>query len=154
MYVDSFLEFADETALDTSGTDTDLIGDVINLEDARDIGQGEQLYLVIQVTTEVDSAADGASVEFVLASDAQAAIATDGTATEHLSTGAIAEANLGAGKQFIYHLPLEGNEYEQYLGLLTKTTGEAVTAGAINAFITKDAGKYKAYPNNYATANS
>lgn len=153
MYVDSFLEFADAEAIDGS-TGTALVGDVINLEDTRDIGQGEPLYLVIQVTTEVDSAADGASVEFILASDDSASIATGGGATEHLSTGAVAEANLTAGKQFIYHLPLEGNAYEQYLGILATISGEAVTAGAVNAFITKDAGKYQAYPNNYVTANS
>lgn len=154
MYVDAFNEFADATALDTSGTDTDLVGDVIDLDDVRDIGEGQPIYLVIQVETEVDSSTDGASVEFVLASDAQAAIATDGSATEHLSTGAVAEASLPAGKQFVYTLPWEGETYEQYIGILTKTTGEAVTSGKINAFLTTSAAKYKSYPNNYATANS
>lgn len=145
MILDELTEFCDATALDTSGTDTDLIGDVVDLGVARDIGNGQPLYVVIQVETEVDSAADGASVEFVVASDDSASIATDGTATEHVSTGAVAEASLTAGKTFILTLPLEGNAYERYLGILTKTSGEAVTAGAVNAFFTMDPSAWKAY---------
>lgn len=145
MIMDERLEFCDAEALDTSGTDTDLVGDVIDSEVARDLGNGQPVYLVITVDTAVDSAADGASVEFVLASDAQEAVAVDGTATEHVSTGAIAEADLTAGTTFVIALPLEGNEYEQFLGLLTKTTGEAVTAGAINAFLTLDPHGWKSY---------
>ena len=146
MILDERTEFCDETALDTSGTDTDLLGDVINLGTARDIGNGQPLYLVIQVDTAVDSSGDSANVEVVLASDDSASIATDGSATEHLSTGAVAEADLTAGKRFVYHVPLEGNAYEQYLGILQKTTSEAVTAGAISAFLTLDPAGWKAYP--------
>jgi len=145
MILDERTEFCDAEALDTSGTDTDLVGDVIDSSVARDLGNGQTVYWVIQVTTSVDSSADGASVEFVLASDAAAAIATDGSATEHISTGAIAEATLAAGYQLVLALPLEGAAYERYLGVLTKTTGEAVTAGAINSFLTLDPNGWKAY---------
>ena len=97
MIMDERLEFADATALDTSGTDTDLIGDVIDLgSTTSDIGNGQPIYLVIQVDTTVTSAG-AATVAFKLASDAQAAIATDGSATIHYSSDAVAKATLVAG---------------------------------------------------------
>ena len=146
MILDERTKFCDATALDTTGTNTDLIGDQIDLGAAsRDIGNGHPVYVVITVDTSVDSAADGASVEFVVASDAAAAIATDGTATEHVSTGVLAEADLAAGRDpIVLTLPV-GALYERYLGILTKTTGEALTAGAVSIFLTFDPHGWRAY---------
>jgi hypothetical protein len=146
MILDSRNEFCDATALNTGSPGTYLVGDVIDLDVARDMGNGQPLYLVLSIDTAVDSSANGASVEFVLASDDSASIATDGTATEHVSTGAKAEATLTAGYQTVLTLPLEGDAYEQYLGILQKTTGEAVTSGAVNAFLTMDPAGWQAYP--------
>ena len=146
MIFDERTEFLDATALNAGAAGTYLIGDVIDLEDVRDIGQGQPVYLVISVDTAVDSAGDGVTVTFTLASDAQAAIATDGSATQHLTTGAIDQADLGAGAQFIYTLPMEGPAYERYLGILQTSGSEAATAGAISAFLTMDPTGWKAYP--------
>lgn len=129
----------------TEAVGTHLIGDVINTEVAGDIGQGQPLYLVILVTTDFDSAADGASVDFVLASDDSASIATNGDASEHVATGVQPEADLTSGTIFIFALPIEGVAYEQYLGILAKITGEAVTAGTIDAFLTLDPHGWRAY---------
>jgi hypothetical protein len=137
MILDERLEFCDATTLNTGAADTYLIGDVIDLGVSRDIGNGEPLYLCIQVDTAVDSAGDGVTLEFALASDAQAAIADDGTATVHFSTGVIAQATMVAGaKLAMVALPL--GTYERYLGILQTTAVEAVTAGKVNAFLTKD----------------
>lgn len=144
MIIDNNLEFCDATALDTSGTDTDLIGDVLDLgSTGREIGLSSQpLYLVIQVDTAVTSAGN-ATVQFHLASDAAAAIAVDGTASYHWSSKAFAKATLVAGFTLVVPLPTgSGAEYERYLGILTTTGTAAVTAGKINAFITTDAQRY------------
>ena len=97
MILDELGEFADATALDTGGTGLALVGDVIDLGSiGRDIGNtAKPVFLVIQVDTTVTSGG-AATVGFVLASDAQAAIAVDGSATEHLRTPAIAKATLVA----------------------------------------------------------
>lgn len=145
MILDERTEFLDATALNTGGAGTYLIGDVIDSSVVRDLGNGQTVYLVIQVTTAVDSAGDGASVEFKLASDNTASISTS-TSTVHLSTGAIAEATLVAGYTLVYALPIEGAAYERYLGILQVTSGEAVTAGAVNAFLTLDPTGWKSYP--------
>lgn len=147
MILDELLEFSDAGALAT-GTGRSLHGDVIDLgATPQDFGVGEPLYLVIQVTTAVTSAG-AATVSFELVSDAAAGIATDGTATEHLVTEAIGKATLVAGYQRAWVIPpgTADNNYERYLGVISNVGTAALTAGAINAFITKDAALWKSYP--------
>lgn len=146
MILDERLEFCDAVALNTGAAGSYLLGDVIDLQLAAggDIGAGEPLYLVIQVDTAATSGGS-ATADFKLASDAQAAIATDGSATVHASTGPIAVASLTAGRQFVFALPLQGNTYERYLGILQTTATAAFTAGKINAFLTLDQSGWRAY---------
>lgn len=147
MLIDKSLEFADGLAI---GGDTGrrLLGDVADLTTARDIGNlggGMPMYLVIQVSTTATSAGD-ATVQFEFVSDAQAAIADDGTATVHAATAAIPVADLTAGKTLLIPLPLEAPEYEQFIGLIANVGTAALTAGAVNAFVTSDAQRWQAYP--------
>ena len=149
MLLDDALEFTADagTALATA-TGRALVADVIDTSVARDIGNhgnGLPLYLVILVTDAVTSAG-AATVTFELVSDAQAAIAVDGSATIHHSTGAIGKATLVAGYSIVIPLPAEGVAYERYLGLISNPGTAALTAGSIRAFITPDAGKWKSYP--------
>jgi hypothetical protein len=144
MRLDELTEFCDATALNTGGAANYLIGDVIDLVAARDIGNGEPLYLVISVDTAVTSGG-AATVAFILASDAQAAIATDGTATEHVKTAAIPKATLVAGYQLVLPVPPESPVYERYVGILQVTAVAAVTAGKVNAFLTDKPRVWKGY---------
>lgn len=150
MILDETLEFADATSV-AAAAGTALIGDVIDLETARDIGSGEPIYLVIQTTTSIITGGAAGTIKFQLASDAQAAIATDGSASVHFDTGTFVtdgdDANeLDAGTVIaVVALPMEGRAYEQYLGILCTIATTTVTAGAINAFLTKDVSKWKAY---------
>lgn len=146
MIMDETTELCD--AVDVSGsTGTALEGDVIDLGVGRDLGQFPDLYLVINVTTAFASGT-ASTVIFKLASDAVAAIATDGSATEHVISETYADSDLTAGTRLVYRLPVEGNVYERYLGLLVVTGAAATTAGTIDAFITHDAnGVWKAKAN-------
>lgn len=150
MIIDSLLEFADATSVAASAG-TALIGDVIDLQEARDIGNGEPIYLVIQCDTSIITGGAAGTVKFQLVSDAQAAIAVDGSATVHFDTGTFVtdgdDANaLDAGATIAaVALPMEGVAYEQYLGILCITATTTTTAGAINAFLTTDVSKWKAY---------
>lgn len=140
-------EFLDAGALSTSGTGRALVGDVMDLGAVPgDIGHGEPLYLVIQVTTAITSGG-AATVSFELASDAAAAIATDGSASVHIVTPAIPKATLVAGHELVLPLPQEGVAYERYLGILQNVGTAALTAGAINAFLTPTPPRRKLYPN-------
>lgn len=138
MYVDTELQFASAVALSTSGTGLALVGDVVDLGKTSpgDIGQGDRdIYLVIQVQTTVTSAG-AATVEFDLVSDAQAAIAVDGSCTVHYKSPAIPKATLVAGYQLAIQLPMLNPPYERFLGIEQNVGTAALTAGKINAFLT------------------
>src|SRR5688572_27393895 len=129
MIMDERNEFADAVSV-AAAAGTALIGDVISLGSVhRDMGQGQPIYFVITVDTEIITGGVAGTVKFQLVSDAQAAIATDGTATVHLDTGDLvtddAAANsalLNAGSVlFAAPLPTEGNIYEAFLGVLCIT---------------------------------
>lgn len=147
MILDELFEFCDATSLNTGAAGSYLIGDVIDLGAGRDdIGNGRPTYLVIQVDTAVTSGGS-ATVQFSLCSDAQAAIAVDGTQTIHFQTAAIAKATLVAGYQVCQvALPLSAPVYERYLGIVQTTGVAALTAGKVNAFLTFDQRKWTAFP--------
>lgn len=140
MILDDRNEFCDATALNTGGAGSYLLGDVMDLgllfgsTVGDNVNVVEDMYLVIQVDTTATSGGS-ATGNFILASDAQAAIATDGSATVHYQTGAIAVASLTAGTT-IAQVELPKGTYERYLGILQTTAVAAFTAGKINAFLT------------------
>lgn len=152
MILDERTEFADAASV-AAAAGTALIGDVIDLVGARDIGHNEDLWLVITTATEIITGGVAGTIKFQLASDAQAAIATDGTASVHYDTGTFVTDDAGAndaqldagGVIACVKLPLEGRVYERYLGILCVIATTTVTAGAINAFLTTDPKKWKAY---------
>lgn len=151
MIMDEGLEFCDATALQTSGTTTNLIGDVIDLGAAGDVGAGQPLYLILQVAQAFTSGSS-ATVQFILASDAVAALAADGTESRHYTSDAYAVADLVLGWSQCIPLPSgDGNAantlgYERYLGIETVVAVAALTAGKIDAFLTLDPHGYRSYP--------
>lgn len=153
MILDKRTEFCDATALNTGGAGTYLLGNQIDLSVARDIGNGEPLYFVVSVATGIEVASSTGTVSFSLASDATAAISTS-TSTIHATSPAFATSTtsdtttLKAGTiLFAVALPMEGNAYEQFLGVLQTTASTAISAGAIDAYLTTDVQKWKAYAN-------
>lgn len=151
MIYDTRNAFCLKTALNTGGVASYLIGDVIDLGVGfnsalidRALGNGECMYLNLSVDTACLSATG--SVKFHLCSDAQAAIAVDGSATYHLSTGAFAQAGLTAGTTLL-SVPLPGGKkYERYLGIVQETITAAFTAGKVNAFLSCDPRGNVIYP--------
>jgi len=153
MILDERTEFADAASV-AAAAGTALIGDVIDLSAAaRDIGQGQPLYLVITTDTEIITAGAAGTLKFQLVSDAQAAIAVDGSATVHVDTGTFvtddsaansAQFNAG-GVIACIALPVQGQVYERYLGILAVTATTTTTAGKINAFLTLDPTGWRAY---------
>lgn len=142
MILDERTEFCDATALNTGGAASYLVGDVIDTGNDG-LNDVEQLYLVIQVSTTATSGGS-ATGQFHLCSDAQAAIAVDGSATYHWSSPAIAVASLVAGT-YIARVELPKGQYERYIGIVQTTATAAFTAGAINAFLTPNVNTYKTF---------
>jgi len=137
MILDERTEFCDATALNTGAAGTYNIGDIIDSEVARNLGDGHQVYVVIQVTTAVTSGG-AATVTFQVVSDATSTIATSGQ-TIHAVTAAIGKADLVAGYQIAIPLPPSVSKaYERYIAVQQVTGTAALTAGAVNAFLTID----------------
>lgn len=146
MILDKLAEFCDATAVNTGGVASYLVGNVMDLgPNSRDIGVGGCMYLVINVDTAIASATG--SLKFSLCSDAQAAIAVDGSQTIHCTVGPFLQAAMVAGKMLaVIELP-QGKQYERYLGIVQETITAAMTAGNINAFLTTDPSVWTAYQN-------
>ena len=145
MILDERTELLDATAI-TGATGITNVGDQIPLSVARNVGSPPRpLYLVIQVTTAVVGASGG--VTFSLVSDSVSPPAVDGSATVHWTSRSFAAAELTAGA-VVAVVPLPGAppNYESILGLQTNPAGSAISAGAINAFLTFDPKQWKAYP--------
>lgn len=143
MILDERNEFADAAAIALNATNAIAPNtDVIDLganPTLRDLGNGEPIYLVIQVDTSFGGAGN---VTFDLVSDSAADLAT--SKTTHWSSGAIAYTTWVAGYTKVVALPTEAT-YERYLGLWETTSGN-LTSGKINAFLTRDVAKYTNYP--------
>lgn len=143
MILDERTEFCDATSA-ILNVGNAIIGDVIDLGSSptlQDIGNGDPLYLVIQVDTTFVGATS--TTTFDLCSDSTANLAT--SKTTHVSTGAIPVASLAAGFTKIIALPIEAT-YERYLGLWETVATANVTAGKINAFLTTTPAKWTASP--------
>jgi hypothetical protein len=152
MILDERNEFADAVSV-AAAAGTALIGDVIDLKPSTtnpnttvDL-EGSDLYLVIQTDTEIITGGAAGTLQFKLSSDAQAAIATDGSATDHIAAANSAALNAGG---LIYCGKLPSGSYERYLGILAVTGTTTTTAGKINAFLTSDPALYRAYADNVA----
>ena len=152
MIVDKLNEFCDATSVVAAQAGTALVGNVIDLgATSRDIGNGEPIYAVINVDTEIITGGNAGTIQFSIASDAQAAIAVDGSATIHATSPSIVTDDTAANgplcKAGAYPLvvALPRGTYERYLGVLCTVGTTATTAGKINAFLTKDPAMFKAY---------
>lgn len=135
MYVDANLAVSGSITGNTvsgqtaTGTDTSVLStNTIDLLQAREIGEGENLYLRAEVVT---AGSGGTSVEIQ-------AIATDaanltGNVTVIGTTGAIPVASLTAGARFAARInPHLTSKGQRYLGVRYVTVG-AVSAGAYYA---------------------
>ena len=146
MIKDARAEFCAATALSTAATGLALVGNVLDQMIAKDAGEGRPLYLVIQVTTAVTSAG-AATVQFEFVSDSVAALHVDGSAQVHWASAIIPKASLVAGYELITPLPWgSGVTYKEFLGIEQNVGTAALTAGAINAFLTLDPALSPTYP--------
>lgn len=151
MILDKRNEFCDAVALNTGGAATYVIGDQIDLGTARDIGNGEPMYLEIQVATGINAASAG-TVQFQLVSADNAALTTNPVVhaqsaafVTSTSTGN-AGGTLAAGTNLmIVSVPQEGLAYKRYVGIRQVTGTAAITAGAVDAFLVHTAANWKAY---------
>ena len=157
MILDERNEFADATSV-AAAAGTALIGDVIDtqvgsLNTTINHGNGQNLYLVIQVDTSIITGGSAGTVQFALMSDSTADLNTSPT-THYLSAAYATGATGTAGSTLAGSVPvilaLPYGNYEKYLGIKCITATTTTTAGKINAFLTPDPSAWRAYADNVA----
>jgi hypothetical protein len=151
MILDERNEFCDAVSCNTGAAGTYNLGDIIDLgavSPSRDLGGDAALYLVVSVDTGITTAGSAGTVAFQLVSDGTDTIATNGTQTIHAVSRAFTTGSsaIAAGTTlFAIQLPMEGAVYERYLAVQQVTGTTALNAGKINAFLTEDVARWKAY---------
>lgn len=146
MILDNALVFSDAQAVTSTA-----ISNVIDLGDGntlRDIGLGEDLWLVIITQATCTDSGSDATVTFALKSDSTADLAT--SATTHWTTAALAFASYATAGTVIAAVRLPIGDYERYLGVSYTVASGPLTAGKFDAFLTRDYDKVKNYAKGYS----
>ena len=134
MYIDSKLQFLDDTSLADAKDDVALFGDVIDLgtdESARQIFEGQPLYLVIFITAATSATA---TAQFKLHSGTAAALSSP--SKTHVDTGTIANGSLTKGAWFAFPVSYSsGLSVDRYMGIKVTTAAAAQTSLKATAFL-------------------
>lgn len=141
MILDERTEFCDAVALNTGAPGTFTLGNQIDMTATSNIGTQDGLYLVIQAATGITAGSAG-TVTFQLVSADDAVLTTNPVV--HFQTAALVTGT-GTGTTTLrpgtvlagVKLP-QGFDYRRFLGVRQVTGAAAVTAGAIDAFLTPD----------------
>jgi len=117
---------------------------VIDHGAARDLGTGEDIYLVALVTTAFTDGSSDSTVAVTLQTDADEAFGSPATAMTLGTFGALS----AIGSTLIAKLQ-PGQVNERYSRLYYTVANGNLTTGAITGFLTKDIQKYVSYPKGY-----
>ena len=143
MITDKLTTFGMPVSLDTSGTGTEQIGEVIDTGVTdHDLGVGYPFYFYISVA---DAATSGgaATAQFELVTAEDEAITTG---VEVLATSKeFALADMGEG-EFLVATTIPYGQYKRWLALRQVTETAAFTGGSVNAFLTQEPDRWRAYP--------
>ena len=151
MIMDERLEFADATTV-ALAAGTTVLGDVVDLG-TDGVNDVEGMYLVINTDTEVITGGTAGTIQFYLVSDALATLgaAVLASCTQHAASALLVtddsaanSAALNAGENILV-VALPKGQYERYLGVLVTVGTTTVTAGKVNAFLTRNPPTWKAF---------
>ena len=128
--------FSDAQAVTSNAASTNLI----DLGSARDIGVGENLYVVVTVDTTLADTGSNSTVTVDVQSDDNSSFSSNTTA----QTCFIIPAVTVAGSVFVAKLA-PFTTAERYIRLFYTMTNGDLSAGAFTAFLTHDVQKYTSY---------
>lgn len=137
MYVDSQLLFSDAQAITSAVASTNYI----DLSEVRDIGTGEDLYVVCLVDTAFTDTGSNSTLTVALEGDSSTTFTPDATQTLFTFDAVSAAGTVKYAKLDPGSAPLQ----LRYIQLKFTPVDGDLSAGAVTAFITKDISKYRAY---------
>jgi len=142
MIIDAQLELSSAQAVTAAAASTN----IVDLGAVRDIGTGEELYLVGVVTTTMDDTGDNSTLAVTLETDDNASFSS-ATSLQTLFTFPAVSA---AGT--IRYARIQPAAFERYIrGYYTPANGN-LSAGAFDLFVTKDIQKYQSYASGFTVA--
>lgn len=141
MITDSLAYFSSAQAITAAAGSTN----TLDLGAVRDIGEGEDLYVVAVVTTAFTDSSSDSTLTVSLEGDSTTSFTPDGTRDLFV----IAALSAAGTTYFAKIAPgSEGTQF-QYIRLKYTPNNGNLTTGSVTAFVTKDIAKYKAYAKNY-----
>lgn len=102
-----------------------------NVNTYRELGGGERMWVIVDITTAVVASGGAATIDFQLITSASSSL---GTPTVMYDFGAVAKGTLVAGYRLIGALP-RSTAWLQYVGLQFVIATNNITAGACMAWI-------------------
>jgi len=147
MILDKFLEFSDAqavtaTAISTNVVDLAPLGNGVGTNTVRDIGAGEDLYLIVRTLAAATDVGSDATLTVTFESSNAEALSAS---TVHFSTGALAFATFSPAGTELARFKLPGGNYLRYLGVRYTVANGPLTGGTFDAFLVKDAQALRSY---------
>ena len=139
MYVDAQNLFSSAQAITVTAASDNLI----DLGSAVNLGTGQDVYVVVVVTTAFTDAGSDATVAVTVQTDTAS---TFGSATTAQTIGTLGAVS-AAGARLIAKLQ-KFTTAERYVRLYYTVANGPLTAGAVTAFLTVDVHDYTVYPDN------
>lgn len=149
-YIDAQNEFSDAQAVTATAISTNVI-DLGATNTLKDIGSGEDIYLVVQTEAACTDVGSDATLQVDLLSDSTSDLAT--SPTTHWTSGSLAFAAFSPAGTKIAAVKLPKGDYERYLGVKYTVGAGPLTAGAFDAFLTKDVESFRSYAKGYSQAS-
>jgi hypothetical protein len=149
MYVDKQAEFSDAqvvTATAISANVMDLVSNASGKNPIRDIGTGQDVYLVVLTAVVATDTGSDATLVVTLESDDNVGLASP---TVHFSTPTLAFAAFAPAGTVLAAIKLPQGSYERYLGVRFTVAAGPLLTGAFDAFLTTDVAAWRAYARNY-----
>lgn len=152
MFVDTQTELSDAQAVTATAISTNVIdlqaalGGGTNIAYGNtllDIGQGEDVYLVVNTAVTATDTGSDATLTVSLETATDAGLTTG--AVVHFSTAALAFASFATAGTQLVAIKLPAADYKRYLGVRYTVAAGPLTAGAFDAFLTKDIQRAKIY---------
>lgn len=141
MYVDGQLLFSDAQAVTAAAASTN----TIDLGVARDIGTGQDLYVVVVCDVAMTDASSDSTLDVILYGDSTTSFTPDGQRTLFQfpavsAAGTVRIAKLDPGDPALQY---------RYIQLYYSPNNGNLTTGSFTAFITTDVQKYVSYAKGY-----
>lgn len=127
---------------------TEASDNVIDLRAIRNVGVGENLYVVVRVTTAFTDAGSDSTMTLTIETDDNEAF---GSATTAQTIGTFG-ATSAAGSELIARIQ-PGVMNERYARLKYTVANGDLSTGKFDAFLVKDIDQFTAYPKGYTITN-